>query len=269
MEEEMQTQTWPLPIALLPLNHSIIWRVNTQQLLTVRLCNGPGSETDMDVEEDERGNVLYVCLSKVEGAERCKRYEQKGFYWWVSAFPGVFHRLFNKWHTTSFCILQWVNYTITPFHLWSHFKLFLMFTPPLSTRCPQTPILCLSHLTPHTHLLTCLAFINQPCFISSSFVSLSRVPRFLWVYSCLPLWLVCSVAQCLICRCCLSACSVGLCAFWYLSLFPCTTKQNIKFHLLVELWDSHWITPSCNLLPEANFHWLVFQQVFILYTKTI
>lgn len=78
MEEEMQRQTWPLPIARL-LNHSFIWRLNTQQLLAALLCNGPGSETakDVEMEEGESGNV---CARETEGEGWSKQGERRAFY---------------------------------------------------------------------------------------------------------------------------------------------------------------------------------------------
>lgn len=87
MEEEMQRQTWPLPIALL-LNHSIILRVNTQQLLVALLRNGPGSETARDMEMG-RGREGNVCEGEVEREGWSKWGERRVFVLWISAEPAL------------------------------------------------------------------------------------------------------------------------------------------------------------------------------------
>lgn len=55
----------PVPTALL-LNHSIIWRLNTQQLLIALLCNRLGSESARDAEMQQD----YIC----GGGHQGKRY---------------------------------------------------------------------------------------------------------------------------------------------------------------------------------------------------
>lgn len=111
MEEEMQKQTWPLPITPL-LNHSIISRLNTQQLLVaLLLCNGPRSKAarDMEIEEGERGE----CMFERNGRDEVNDKKEEGFLW-ISAEPeltsiwlmeeihsGPFHLAISGWLGSS------------------------------------------------------------------------------------------------------------------------------------------------------------------------